>query len=359
MHNIAIIGHFGFGGVYLDGQTIKTKVVAEELCNKYGRNDVSLHDTHGGIRFLIKLPFVVIKMMMSSHNIIMMPAHKGLLFISPALILFNIIFRRSLYYVVIGGWLPKTIAGNKWLCFLLKRFNGIFVETRSMYDKMADMGFTNVSVMPNFKPLEIADRKDIHVQSDKPFALCTFSRVVREKGIEDAIEAVKTCNARVGHTVFTLDIYGQIGKDQKEWFDNIMKGQPDFIRYKGCVDFGNSVSVLKHYFALLFPTYYEGECFAGTLIDAFAAGVPVIASDWHDNPNIIDNGKTGRIFHTHNVEELTSILYEASANPESIIQMRSNCLDEAMKYQPERVIEILVERLRPIMSSDRQKQMKQ
>jgi glycosyltransferase involved in cell wall biosynthesis len=48
--------------------------------------------------------------------------------------------------------------------------------------------------------------------------------------------------------------------------------------------------VLRDYFALLFPIYYIGEGFAGTAIDAFSAGVPVIASDWKYNSEVIKEG---------------------------------------------------------------------
>ncbi len=36
--------------------------------------------------------------------------------------------------------------------------------------------------------------------------------------------------------------------------------------------------------------------FAGTLIDAMAAGVPVIASNWKYNPEIVIENVTGRIY---------------------------------------------------------------
>ena len=67
---------------------------------------------------------------------------------------------------------------------------------------------------------------------------------------------------------------------QTEWFNELKSTFPSYIKYGGLVPFDKSVEVLKNYFALLFPTYYEGEGFAGTLLDAMAAGVPVVASDW-------------------------------------------------------------------------------
>lgn len=89
MHRISVIGHFGFGGEYLDGQTIKTRIVAGELRKRFGKEDVSFHDTHGGWSFLFRMPFVIFLIMCNSQNIIMLPAHKGLRMITPVIIMLN------------------------------------------------------------------------------------------------------------------------------------------------------------------------------------------------------------------------------------------------------------------------------
>lgn len=126
----------------------------------------------------------------------------------------------------------------------------------------------------------------------KPLPLCTFSRVMKEKEIEDVVNAVKTVNEHFGRTVYTLDIYGQVDSAQTEWFNELKSIFPSYIKSGEPVPFDKSVEVLKNCFALLFPTYYEGEGFAGTLLDAVAAGVPVIASDWRYNPEIVNEMDT-------------------------------------------------------------------
>lgn len=137
--------------------------------------------------------------------------------------------------------------------------------------------------------------------------LCTFSRVMREKGIEDAAKAVTTVNAELGYRAFSLDIFGQIDSRQTEWFEDLKKTFPDYIHYVGLVPFDKSVETLKSYYMLLFPTYYEGEGFAGTLIDAYSAGVPVIASDWRYNPEIV-NKNVGYVYNTGNQSEFVKLL---------------------------------------------------
>ena len=199
--------------------------------------------------------------------------------------------------------------------------------------------------MPNCKNLKILDESELVYNTEKPYKLCTFSRVMKEKGIEDAINAVKTINEKYGETVFTLDIYGQVDSNQTKWFENLQKTFPEYVKYGGLVSFDKSTEVLKNYFALLFPTYYDGEGFAGTLIDAMVAGVPVIASDWKYNPEIVVDKKTGILYKTKNTAVFTDKLDYIYNNAEAWNTLKLNCIGDAKKYLPENVIQILIKNL--------------
>lgn len=145
---------------------------------------------------------------------------------------------------------------------------------------------------------------------------------MREKGIEDAVNAVVSVNTVLGVQAFSLDIYGQVDGMQTEWFEALQKEFPSYIRYGGLVPFDKSVDVLKCYFALLFPTCYEGEGFAGTLIDAYSAGVPVIASDWKYNAELV-NEDVGFVYPTGDQSAFIAILAKVAANPTAILDKKS------------------------------------
>ena len=49
----------------------------------------------------------------------------------------------------------------------------------------------------------------------KKLKVCTYSRVIKEKGILDAIEIVKSANQMLGENKFYLDIYGKISNEFK------------------------------------------------------------------------------------------------------------------------------------------------
>ena len=196
MKKVSVIGHFGFGHRYLDGQTVKTKIVAEELCNGFGSENVTTFDTHGGLKMLPKMPFEIIKLLKQHENIVALPAQNGLRIIMPLLTLFNKFYKRKLHYVVIGGWLASVTKGKKALTKTLKKFDGIYVETTIMKKSLEEQGFSNIYLMPNCKPLEILSKDQLVFPKDEPYKLCTFSRVMKEKGMEDAINAVKAVNEK-------------------------------------------------------------------------------------------------------------------------------------------------------------------
>ena len=342
MKTVAILGHFAFGINDLNGQTIKTKIIADLLTDQLGPHEISFEDTHGRWMFLLRLPLAILRVLLHNRNVIIMPAYKGVRVITPLLVTLNTFFQRRLHYVVIGGWLPNYTRRFPILRFFLKRLHYIYVETNIMKLELEQQNFQNVYIMPNCKPLAILSENQLPVHHP-PYKLCTFSRVIKEKGIEEAVKAVAECNQRMGKTVYTLDIYGQI--EQQEWFEELMERQPAAIVYKGVVPFDQSTDILKDYFLLLFPTYYRGEAFAGTLIDAMAAGVPTIASNWHSNSEIIEDGKTGRLFPVHSVESLVEILTEAAEHPDDIQRMRGKCISQAKNYQPDAVVQILLDKL--------------
>ena len=345
MKRVVILGHFAFGMNKSNGQTIKTVFVANELKRSIGEENVDLEDTVGGFRFLLRLPFILFKLLRKYSNIIILPAYKGVIVIVPFLTLLNIFFHRRIHYVVIGGWLPTYMKKHPLLLFASKRLYKIYVETNSMKEALGAIGVHNVKVMPNFKRLNILETNELPATIPPVLKVCTFSRVMKEKGIEDAINAVIECNKQLGRRRYTLDIYGMIEAGQEEWFNDLMRHQPEEIKYRGIVDAQKSSAVLKEYFAMLFPTLFPTEGFPGTVIDAFSAGLPTIASDCTSIKEILREGETGFIYPMHSVSALTQILMRLADQPETVFPMRLQCLKSASRYIPENVIPILISEL--------------
>lgn len=345
MKKVAICGHFGLGKNLLNGQTVKTKMLTETLEGWLGGAEVKKIDTHGGKLQIVKSVLAAMGAMFTCRNLVILPAHNGVRVFGPVLSAVRRISRCKLHYVVIGGWLPKMLEDKPSLARALKRFDGLYVETNTMKRALDAQGFDNVVVLPNCKKLTVLSEDALGRSYEAPYKLCTFSRVMQEKGIGDAVDAVAAVNAALGHQAFCLDIYGQVEADQTDWFEALKSRFPAGVRYCGCVDANRSVEVLQDYFALLFPTRFYTEGIPGTIIDAHAAGLPVISARWESYHDVVDDGITGLSYEIENVDALIALLLEIAKNPDLVLAKKRACVRKAMEFTPEYALSKFMERL--------------
>ncbi|MGN0646934.1 MAG: glycosyltransferase [Mogibacterium kristiansenii] len=345
MKKVCVIGHFGFGKNLLNGQTIKTENVTRELEKQYGEDQIIKIDTHGGVKALPQLIMQMIEAFKHSENVVIFPAHNGVKIFVPLCNVLNAIFKRKVHYIVIGGWLPSFLNGKCFLKKNLMQFDGIYVETNTMKKALMQLGLNNVVILKNFKDIKILSKEELQNVYEKPYKICTFSRVMLEKGIEDIVNTVISINEKNRKPIYCLDIYGQIDANQEEWFAKLRNSFPSYISYKGSVPTDKSVEVLKNYFLLTFPTKFYTEGVPGTILDAYAAGVPVIASKWESFFDVIEEGKTGIGYEFDNQKELEKTLEEISSTPRTIIEKKYKCIEKAKEYLPRVAIRSLLERL--------------
>lgn len=349
LSKVCVIGHFAFEKNLLNGQTVKTKIITQELERQLGECNVLKIDTHGGKKEIARLVFKVGNTMKHCENAVMLPAQNGVRFFAPLLCFWKKIYHKKIHYIVIGGWLPELLKSQYTLQKYLKYFDGIYVETKTMKCALEKIGLKNVFVMANCKKVYVLPENKIKKVSDETVKLCTFSRVMREKGIEDAISVVKKINEEHGQTLYSLDIYGQIDKKYEERFDEIKKQFPDYIQYMGEVPYNQTTCVLKKYDILLFPTRFYTEGVPGTIIDAYASGLPVIASRWESFSDLIIEGKTGYGFSFGDIIDFEKKLeyarkvFECESNRWN--QIRLNCLKQAKNYIPRNAMHIFIEQL--------------
>lgn len=345
MKKVCVVGHFGFGENMLNGQTIKTKTVTTELEKQLGANQVMKIDTHGGAKALPKITIELIKAFKNCKNIIIFPAHNGIKVFVPLCNAINKAFHRKLHYVVIGGWLPSFLKDRETLRESVSQFTGVYVETTTMQNALKEIGITNTYLLKNFKDIDVLSESDLKYQHEKPYKMCTFSRVMKEKGIEDIVNAVIDINTSHNEEIYQLDIYGQVDSEQGEWFEQLSRNFPSYVSYKGLVQFDKSVEVLKDYFMLVFPTKFYTEGIPGTIIDAYAAGLPVLSAKWESFSDVIDDGVTGIGYGFEDIVELKNLLLDFSNEPQKILSMKSDCLEKAKEYIPQNAIQPLVNKL--------------
>lgn len=342
--NIGIIGHFGIGENLLNGQTIKSKNLVEGL-KKYGKCNIILVDTYNWKKKPLMLFKEVKNIFKKCDAIIMLPAHNGVRVFAPMLLIGKKIYQKKIYYDVIGGWLVEFIEDHAFLYKILKKFDGIWVETLTMRRKLNTMGFDNIEIVPNFKDLQILDDSDLVYSLEDQIHVCTFSRVMKQKGIEDAVQVVCDINRKLQNYRVYLDIYGQVESGEEYWFEDLKRNFTDSVTYMGQVAFNDSVKVLKKYDLLLFPTLFYTEGIPGTIIDAYAAGLPVIASRWENFSDIVEEGYTGVGYIFGDVDDLERMLMDVIKNRSKYNAMKINCLKKAKEYSARYVVEIIMKKI--------------
>lgn len=319
------------------GGVIKSRNYAKLLKERYG--EVIISDRALGYKNKFKYLYSLFKVIIKSKVIIVMfSTIKMLKTLLPILIFFKKIFMFKIEYVVLGGWLPSCIEKPQMKRMLLK-IDNIYVETKEMQNKMRAQGFDNVEFMPNFSTRDtITDSKYV---SGQTYRFCIYSRIIKEKGIGLAVEAIGRINREFGKTIATLDIYGKIDYDYNDEFLSLLEQHNDYIEYKGFIKGNESVRILSEYYMLLFPTFYQGEGFPGTLVEAFMAGLPSIVSNWKYNEEIVEDGVTGIVFDLGDIDGLFKAICYSIKNYNYIINMRVNCLKEGKKYSPQNIMEPL------------------
>lgn len=332
---IGIIGRTAEGIELVDGQTIKTKILVDELKVIYPKAEYLIADTYNCHKNFLKYVVNVHNCIRQGDVIFILLSSNGIKITFPLIVFFNKFYKKPLIHNVIGGRLDQVAKKNKLILWCLKSFFTNMVESQELARKLERIGVKNVEVVPNFKRLEILSEETIIPLEAKSFKFCTFSRVSRSKGITDAINAISDINKENKEIKVSLDIFGPIEAEYNEEFESLLNVNKDVIKYMGCIDYTKTVDVLKNYTALLFPTTFYGEGFPGTIIDAYSSALPVIATDWNCNPEVIDDGKTGYLYPSQSPEKLKEIIQKLIDSPDQIYYMKKQCLKKAQMYKPE------------------------
>lgn len=279
----------------LDGETVKCRLLKKFL-NEIDEIKVISVDTDNWKKHILKLVFLIIINYIKCDYIIVSSADKGANIVLDFFRKIN--SKKNIYYFVIGGSLSRNIKEKKWNTETYNKLNHIYVEAQTLKNELNDLKINNVDVLNNFRKVE----KFTNCYKETEFLkFVYFGRVIKEKGIEEAIKLIKRLNAE-GYNC-TFDIYGQCDPN---YLNFIKKEFNENINYHGEIkpDNRTEYEILSKYDLFLFPTEYPGECLPGALIDCYIAGLAVIASNWKYANEYIEDGKNGFIFEYKNYEDM-------------------------------------------------------
>jgi glycosyltransferase involved in cell wall biosynthesis len=154
------------------------------------------------------------------------------------------------------------------------------VEPKRLLELGRSRGIGHIKVFPNSRPMHpLPDESPADARPCRRFIY--IGHIRRDKGIDLLIEA----GERFGDEV-SVDVYGPLRFDMS---DSDFAGLKR-VRYGGVLDPAEVAERLPEYDALLLPTYYPGEGHPGVILEAYAAGIPVIASRWMGIPEVVPDG---------------------------------------------------------------------
>ncbi len=317
---VAVAGHVGGRRLGADGQILRTRVVIDELRRRLGADRVTVIDTGGGRRTALRALITLLRAQRQCSDLVFMPGSRGLRFLLPVYEAWKRRRGIRLHYLVVGGWLPGYLRVRPGDLASLQACDGVYVQTRRMLGELREAGLDNVRLLPNFRRFPM--NRQCSGPCQRPLRLVFLSRLIPEKGVGLAVEAVARINDGHADPVATLDIFGPVAAKDSAWFDGVMEGAHPSVRYHGALAPEMVHERLVTHDVMLFPTHYSGEGFPGVILDAMIAGIPVIASEWQDNAEFVEHGRNGLLFPVRDVEALTERVGWVIDNPNEVMRMK-------------------------------------
>ena len=165
-----------------------------------------------------------------------------------------------------------------------------------------------------------------------------IGHVKPSKGIYEIIEAGEILVGEILENI-CIDIYGPLqgGIEEKDFLGRLTK-------YRGQLDQKQVAEVLKKYDVLILPTFYKGEGYPGVILEAYFAGVPVIATRWRAIPEIV-NESSGILIPPKDEKSLAAAMKVLINSPQKLEMLREGAREMSQQFSSkiwtERFLEVL------------------
>lgn len=338
-NKILVLGYFGNRTNKLDGQTVKTRNICA-LLTQLGY-EPTIFDTED-FRYGILSAFRMVKSVCCSRRIVYLPAHNNLKYIFPIVYLLSFVVRSKIHYFVVGGWLSEYVRNLPLHRFMLKRVSGIYPETMKLKAELEqNYGFDNVSVFPNFRLTDFTPSASM--REDNRLRVVFMARINKMKGLDMIRQLCDDIAANAYEERVAITFYGPVAAADKGYFDDMIAAY-SFVDYAGVLQPEDIHQTLQNYDVMLLPTHYYTEGIPGSIIDAYIAGIPVIATRWKHSAEIIDHNKTGIIVPFDNGEQEFNRAVKALVDDRELLaEMKKNARAKGESFTQHNISNILRE----------------
>jgi glycosyltransferase involved in cell wall biosynthesis len=151
-------------------------------------------------------------------------------------------------------------------------------------------------IVPNGISFKEIKNIELLKRDTKKVQLIFVSNFMPEKGLFELLDAFQIL--KESYTNITLSLVGPFYKNTekqiKKYFDLNNKFNND-IQYHGALFGDEKRKILGRSDIFVFPSWFKEECFPLVILEAMAAGLPVVTTDVGVIKEIIDDGKNGYI----------------------------------------------------------------
>ena len=252
------------------------------------------------IRNFLHLSFALMTVSRNHSIIFLNTSLPGVIFLSPVMNLIKWLFGKKIVLRPFGGGLASLHQGHarwmqSWLLNRLKYYDLVFLQTQQLCQYFQNLG-VNCKQLPT-------SRKEPRPNPPKAYQqrFVFIGQVKESKGLDVILEAYRKMAADM-----TLHIYGPIVEKSYAY---LVK---DSDIYKGVLSPSEIDHVLPTYDVLVLPTHYPGEGYPGAIIEAFAHGLPVIATHWKNIPEIVVHEERGILIPVKSPEALLNAMEHIS-----------------------------------------------
>lgn len=159
-------------------------------------------------------------------------------------------------------------------------------------------------------PIPSGNLPALHRRATSEIVIGTAGRLVELKGIEYLVRAAAALRSEF--PALRVEIAGSGPQREKLEEAVVRVGLKEQVRFLGWID--DISSVLPRWDVFVMPSLEEG--FPIAALDAMAAGLPVVATSVGGVPELLEDGKSGWLVPSRDVEALASRLHLLIGNPE-------------------------------------------
>lgn len=283
-NSLLFIGGVDKGHTPTNGETMKNQLYLDRFEEFF--DIIHVIDTHNWKHrpwVFLQIPLYVLSF---PHAKIFLSINRGL---SLCRLLYYIGQSKRTYCSVVGGNLLEVLEKKQNYLPSIRNLRGIFVQGRKMAETLKNQyRIPNAVYVPNAKPYyAITPATCAPAASVLQFVF--LSRLHPDKGIDLILRCAERLDREGFGNKFRIDFYGKPAtSDYEQEFRKRIETLEN-VSYSGVLNLKEEAGyrTLCRYDMMLFPTYWYGEGFPGIVIDAYIAGVPLIASDWNMNTEVI------------------------------------------------------------------------